>query len=86
MAKNEDTPMFRALHLEALSLQGSCNLSGLVTTFSIMMSKLWEVDRNTEQIGTAWVNSNAVTRIMVSTMLSLTDETKLSDWEVPELH
>ncbi len=77
---------FEELHEEARGdfVQSACNLSGLVHSFSRVMTRLWEIQREDnppeERQGTAWVNSNAVTRLWIDKMRSLTGETTTKDW------
>ena len=83
--RNEETPEFKALWLDAIAVQDACNLSGVVHSFSKAMSKLIEIDNANEQLGTGWRNSNAVSRLWADKIRSLTGDTKVSDWTVPEI-
>jgi len=74
---------FRELHDDATGdVQMACNLSGLVHEFSRVMTRLWEIQRDEKCGGTDWVNSNAVTRIWVNKLASLTGESTTDDWIV----
>lgn len=83
--KNEETDAYKALWIEALSIQDACNLSGLSKSFADVTSRLWAIDRDFENIGTSWINSNPVTRLWISKFVSLAGEPKTSDWTVPTI-
>ena len=74
---------FAELVQEALSIQDACNLSGLSKRFAEVTSELWEIERAGvfQPGGTAWVNSNQVTRLWISKFLSLAGDVRSEDWQ-----
>lgn len=43
----------------ALAVQGACNLSGVVRSFSDIMTRIWE-EANKDGKGTDWVNKHPI--------------------------
>jgi hypothetical protein len=65
----------------ALQVQDACNLSGVVHSFSAVMTDLWELSRTVEGRGTAWVNQHPVAKAFASKIESLSGD---PDWEALE--
>jgi hypothetical protein len=55
----------------ALDVQDACNLSGVVSSFSSVMSKIWEEARKVEGRGTKWVNEHPIAILYSSKIASL---------------
>jgi hypothetical protein len=64
----------------ALQVQDACNLSGVVHSFSGVMTDLWAL-ANEKNKGTDWVNGHPVARAFASKIESLSGEV---DWGVLE--
>jgi hypothetical protein len=52
----------------ALESQSACNLSGIVHTFSEVLSKIW-VEANARGLGTDWVNQHPIS-VLYSTQIA----------------
>lgn len=57
---------------EALLSQSACNLSGIVTSFSRILKKVWDESRRYGQ-GTDWVNKHPICRLYAEQIIHLTD-------------
>ena len=57
---------------QAIDVQDACNLSGVVHTFSKVMTKIWEEARTTGSASTEWVNQHPISVLYASKILSLT--------------
>lgn len=77
---NEDSRLFKQLLKEALQVQDACNLSGIAKSFANVMTLLWRVDRQNQNLGTGWVNSNSVTRLWTCKLTSLSGLDTQADW------
>jgi hypothetical protein len=64
-----DITMKRAAEL-AISVQDACNLSGVVHSFSQVMSAVWKEAERTQK-GTDWVNTHPITLMFVSKICDL---------------
>jgi len=55
----------------ALMVQDACNLSGVVHTFSGIISKIWD-EANARKEGTDWVNHHPICRLFAEQIAHLT--------------
>lgn len=55
----------------ALDVQDACNLSGVVNSFSSVLSKIWEECRKVDGRGTKWVNEHPISILYSSKISSL---------------
>lgn len=79
---NEQSPAFQELWKEAIGIQNAVNLSGLSKRFAQVTGLLWEIDRQNQNIGTDWVNSNHVTRLWVDKFIALAGLSIDKDWSI----
>lgn len=56
---------------QAIRVQDACNLSGVVHSWSKMISKIWE-EANAGKKGTEWVNTHPINVMFASKVASLT--------------
>ena len=61
---------------QALQCQDACNLSGIVHTFSKVMSKIWDEARARNQ-GTEWVNQHPIAVMYATQVASLSGASTL---------
>lgn len=61
-------------YAEAIQVQDACNLSGVVHSFSRMMTKIWEEARKDENkgYGTEWVNQHPIAIMFADKIAHLT--------------
>lgn len=55
----------------AIGIQDACNLSGVVHSFSKVISKVWAEARATENESTDWVNSHPICIVYANKISSL---------------
>ncbi len=55
----------------AVDVQDACNLSGVVNSFSSVLSKIWEECRKVDGRGTMWVNEHPISILYSSKIASL---------------
>ncbi len=77
---------FHELHEEAAGdcVQHASNLGGLVHAFDDVIARLQRI-ANREFKGTDWVNTNAVTKLWLSKLVSLAGKPASEDWHPNEL-
>lgn len=56
----------------AIAIQDACNLSGVVHSFSVVMSRIWSEARRLK-LGTDWVNVHPICVLYSSKISSLTN-------------
>jgi hypothetical protein len=65
---------------EAVLAQGACNLSGIVHSFSEILSKIWD-EAHEEKKGTDWVNNHPISVLFAEQITHLANAGKRDYFE-----
>lgn len=64
---------------DAITVQDACNLSGVVHSFSRVISKIW-VEARKEKKGTEWVNQHPISKMYSDKILHLAGECNMNTY------